>query len=189
MLYAIQFDAQGQPLAQFLYRLDSYEGFELPADQHECTEAQYQDYANQRLVSSKVQPASEADLLPAAAATRLAAITDACNATILEGFASKALGPEHRYPAKLTDQSNLQASVLASLFPGLAEDWTTPFWCQDAAGSWAYRPHTAAQIQQVGSDGKDAINACIAQKIQLEEQLAKTKTLAEVEAITWTAPQ
>lgn len=189
MLYAIQFDAQGQPLAQCLYRLDSYDAFELPADQHECTEAQYHDYASQRLVSGKVRLAREADLLPAAVAARLAVIAEACNTTILEGFASKALGAEHRYPAKLTDQSNLQASVLASLFPGLAEDWTTPFWCQDAAGSWAYRPHTAAQIQRVGTDGKDAINACIAQKIQLEEQLAKAKTLAEVEAITWTPPQ
>lgn len=189
MLYAIQFDTQGQPLAQLLYRLDNYDGFELPADQHECTEAQYQDYANLRLVGGQLRSASEADLLPGAATARLAAIAGACSATILEGFASSALGAEHRYPAKLTDQSNLQASVLASLFPGLASDWTTPFWCQDATGTWAYRPHTAAQIQQVGTDGKNAINACIAHKIALEQQLSKAKTLAEVEAITWTAPQ
>lgn len=119
----------------------------------------------------------------------LAILEAGCAATILEGFTSAALGQPYRYPAKLTDQSNLQASVLASLFPGLAEDWSTPFWCQDAAGTWAYRPHTAAQIQQVGTDGKDAINACIAHKIQLEQQLAKANTLAEAEAITWTAPQ
>ncbi|QDD91321.1 hypothetical protein CCZ28_20815 [Pseudomonas oryzihabitans] len=116
-------------------------------------------------------------------------IAGACDATILEGFVSAALGSEHRYPAKLTDQSNLQASVLASLIPGLAEDWTTPFWCQDATGTWAYRPHTAPQIQQVGTDGKNAINACIARKIALEQQLAKATTLAEIKAITWTAPQ
>lgn len=120
---------------------------------------------------------------------RLVHIEAACANAITEGFISSALGAAYRYPSKASDQSNLQASVLASLFPGLAEDWTTPFWCQDAAGTWAYRPHTAAQIQRVGTDGKDAINACIARKIQLEEQLAKAKTLAEVEAITWTAPQ
>jgi len=189
MLYAIQFDAQGQPLAQLLYRLDSHEGFELPADQHECTEAEYRDYANQRLVSGQLQPASEADLLPGAIVARIEAIAASCNTAILEGFSSRALGAEHRYPAKLTDQNNLQASVLASLLPNLPADWSTPFWCQDAAGSWAYRPHTAAQIQQVGIDGKNAINACIAQKIALEQQLAKARTLAEVKAITWTAPQ
>lgn len=124
-----------------------------------------------------------------AQALALSELEIGCGNTIAAGFSSAALGKPYRYPAKLTDQSNLQASVLASLFPGLAEDWTTPFWCQDAAGTWAYRPHTAAQIQRVGTDGKDAINACIAQKILLEAQLAKAKTLAEVEAITWTAPQ
>lgn len=124
-----------------------------------------------------------------AKALKMSTLDEACAAEICAGFTSTALGDACRYPSKASDQSNLQASVLASLFPGLAEDWTTPFWCQDAAGTWAYRPHTAAQIQQVGSDGKDAINACIAQKINLEKQLAKAKALAEVEAITWTAPQ
>ena len=122
-------------------------------------------------------------------AIALANLDTSCAASITEGFTSTALGTAYGYPSNATAQSNLQASVLASLIPGLAEDWTTPFWCQDAAGTWAYRPHTAAQIQRVGTDGKDAINACIARKIQLEQQLAKAKTLAEVEAITWTAPQ
>jgi len=120
---------------------------------------------------------------------RLSRIDAACSSAITDGFTSSALGKACLYPSKPTDQSNLQASVLASLFPGLAEDWTTPFWCQDAAGTWAYRPHTAAQIQRVGTDGKNAINACIAHKIALEEQLAQAKTLAEIEAITWTPPQ
>lgn len=133
--------------------------------------------------------AAPARTLVEAQQTQIREIDAACAEQIAAGFTSSALGQPYRYPAKLTDQSNLQASVLASLFPGLAEDWATPFWCQDAAGTWAYRPHTAAQIQLVGTDGKDAINACIAQKIHLEEQLANAQTLAEVEAITWTPPQ
>lgn len=120
---------------------------------------------------------------------KLATLEASCASEIQSGFNSKALGSSHRYPAKTTDQSNLQASILASLLPNLPADWTTPFWCRDPAGTWAYRPHTAAQIQRVGTDGKDAVNACIAQKILLEQQVAKAKTLAEVEAITWTAPQ
>lgn len=124
-----------------------------------------------------------------AQALALSELEIGCGNAIAAGFSSAALGKPYSYPAKLTDQSNLQASVLESLFPGLDEDWTTPFWCQDEGGTWAYRPHTAVQIQRVGSDGKAAINACIARKIQLEEQLAKAKTIAEVEAITWTTPQ
>ncbi|WP_295514945.1 hypothetical protein [uncultured Pseudomonas sp.] len=161
---------------------------QIPDDATEITQEQYEAFKGQSViwsdsgVPSLYKPEHDKEVIRAA-------IAGACNATILEGFISTALGAEHRYPAKLTDQSNLQASVLESLFPGLDEDWTTPFWCQDAAGTWAYRPHSAAQIQRVGSDGKAAINACIRQKIQLEEQLAKAQTLAEVEAITWTAPQ
>lgn len=120
-----------------------------------------------------------------AQALKLAELDAACAAAILAGFDSDALGQHHHYPAKLTDQSNLQASVLASLQSDLPADWTTPVWCQDATGLWAYRDHTAAQIQQVGTAGKDAINACIARKIGLEQEVAKATTLDEVNAIHW----
>lgn len=120
-----------------------------------------------------------------AQALKLAELDAACAAAILAGFAADALGQPHHYPAKLTDQSNLQASVLASLQPDLTADWTTPVWCQDASDIWAYRDHTAAQIQQVGIAGKNAINACIARKIEREQQIAKATTLDEVKAILW----
>lgn len=118
-------------------------------------------------------------------ALKLAELDSACAAAILAGFDSDALGQPHHYPAKPTDQSNLQASVLASLQPGLTADWTTPAWCQDAAGTWAYRDHTAAQIQQVGTAGKNVINACIARKIEREQQVARATTREEVNAIRW----
>ncbi|WP_058773321.1 hypothetical protein [Pseudomonas rhizoryzae] len=160
----------------------------IPGDAIEISQEQYETFKGQSIDWSDSGMPSLYDPQQDKTVIR-ATIAGACNATILEGFISAALGAEHRYPAKLTDQSNLQASVLESLFPGLADDWTTPFWCQDATGTWAYRPHTAAQIQQVGTDGKNAINACIAHKIKLEEQLANAETLAEIEAITWAAPQ
>lgn len=150
------------------------------------TNADWRAYCEWVAAGGETAPAYSLD---DAKALKLVELDDACASSIIAGFNSDALASSYRYPSKASDQSNLQASVLASLFPGLAEDWATPFWCQDAAGTWAYRPHTAAQIQRVGTDGKDAINACIAQKIQLEEQLAKAKTLAEVVAITWTPPQ
>jgi len=116
---------------------------------------------------------------------KLAELDTACAAAILAGFDSNALGQPYHYPAKLTDQSNLQASVLASLQPGLTADWVTPVWCQDATGTWAYCDHTAAQIQQVGTAGKDAINACIARKIEREQEVAEATTLDAVNAVRW----
>lgn len=154
----------------------------IPADERNCDYLRYLAWVAQGNQPDPLMSLADARAL------KLSEIETCCGNAIAAGFSSAALGEPYRYPAKLTDQSNLQASVLESLFPGLEADWTTPFWCQDATGAWAYRPHTAAQIQRVGTDGKDAINACIAHKIQLEEQLAKAKTLAEVEAITWTAP-
>lgn len=118
-------------------------------------------------------------------AAKLAELETACATEIAAGFTSNALSERFTYPAKPTDQSNLQASVLASILPGVDENWTTPFWCADAQGKWAYQAHTAAQIQQVGVDGKNAINAAIAQKIVLEQQVEAAKTAAEVAAITW----
>jgi len=62
VLYAIQFDAQGLPVAQLAYRLDSYEGFELPADQCECTEEQYGRYQDYRLQGGQLALAAASEL-------------------------------------------------------------------------------------------------------------------------------
>ncbi|GGM31866.1 hypothetical protein ACFQDN_21405 [Pseudomonas asuensis] len=131
-----------------------------------------------------VDPASRLSLADVKA-QKLAELETACAARITAGFTSSALGETYTYPAKPTDQSNLQASVLASILPGVDEKWTTPFWCADSEGKWAYQTHTAAQIQQVGLDGKNAINAAIAQKIVLEQKVEAAKTAPEVAAVVW----
>jgi len=185
MKYAIEFNAAGQPVGAFRYQLESVAGFTLPAEQTECSAEQYERYQQQRLVKGKIEQAAEVELLPGVKETKLAELETACAAQIAAGFVSDALGERFTYPAKPTDQSNLQASVLASILPGVDETWTTPFWCADTQGKWAYQAHTAAQIQQVGVDGKNAINAAIAQKIVLEQQVEAAKTAAEVAAIIW----
>lgn len=63
--------------------------------------------------------------------------------------------------------------------------WTTPFWCEDAGGNWAWVDHTSAQIQKVGVDGKQAILACMAKNAALAAQVAAATTVAAVQAITW----
>lgn len=123
--------------------------------------------------------------LAGAKVAQIAAITGACHVAITAGFVSSALGAAHTYPAQMTDQQNLAASVLASLMPNLPSGWTTPFWCEDGSGSWLYANHTATQIQQVGQDGKTAIIVAIQKKAALVAQINAATTAAAVQAITW----
>lgn len=114
---------------------------------------------------------------------KIAEMSAECVASILSGFRSSALGAEHTYPAKPTDQTNLAGSILDSLIaaPG---DWATPFWCADAGGTWDFRMHTAAQIQQVGRDGKAAILAAMTKNEGLRAQIMAS-TIAEIDLIHW----
>lgn len=136
---------------------------------------------------SAVLPAP-APLLKQPRAAKIAELSGDCRADIYAGFHSTALGADYLYPAKDTDQQNLASSVLASLLPGQPVDWTTPFWCADAAGVWAFRPHTAQQIQDVGKDAKARILACMTQNMTLAAQVAAAATLEAVQAIVWVSP-
>lgn len=113
----------------------------------------------------------------------------ACYAEITGGFASSALGSAYTYPSKNTDdhpdQLNLASSVLASTLPNLPSGWTTKFWCADSSGSWAMRDHTAAQIQQVGIDGKAHVELCQTKLDTLTSQVMSATTKADVQAIVW----
>jgi hypothetical protein len=113
-------------------------------------------------------------------------VDSACANAIVSGFTSSALGSAYTYPSKTTDQQNLAASVLASILPGVTADWTTPFWCANSSGVWAWVTHTAAQIQQVGTDSKTAILNYQSQNAQLQAQIAAATTIDAVLAIVWT---
>lgn len=113
-------------------------------------------------------------------------INVSCANAITAGFISSALGSPHSYPSQQTDQQNLAANVLSSMLPGVAQAWTTKQICCDESGSWDYRPHTAAQIQQVGQDGKDAILAMRLRAQALRQQInaVTVETENAVEAVT-----
>lgn len=128
---------------------------------------------------------TDAELLAAAQAERIGALTAACAAAITAGFTSSALGSPYTYGSTLTDQSNLQASVLRSLMPSLPGGWTTPFKCADAAGAWALREHTAAQIQQAGEDGMAMVVAAQQKLATLSAEVAAATTVAAVQAVAW----
>jgi hypothetical protein len=126
-----------------------------------------------------------AEELDDAKASQKSVVSQACQAAIVAGFTSSALGAAHTYPAKPTDQQNLNASVVASLLPGITAGWTTPFWCADSGGHWAYVMHTVAQIQQVGVDGKAAILACLTKNQELAAQIDAATTVDAVQVIQW----
>lgn len=67
------------------------------------------------------------------------------------------------------------------------ELWTTPFWCESAAGVWAFVNHTAPQIMAVGQAGKQAILANMAINVSLATQIAEAETIGDVQAIVWPA--
>lgn len=107
-----------------------------------------------------------------------------CKKEILSGFSSSALGVDHHYPSKETDQANLNASVTSSFYTNLLTNWATPFWCE-RNGIWDYKMHSAGQIQQVGLDGKNAILGYLAKNQTLHTQLQQALTLEDIEAIQW----
>lgn len=126
-----------------------------------------------------------APTLEEARAAKLAELRATCSATITGGFSSSALGSPHRYPSGQVDQINLMGSVTASLLPGLAPDWTTPFWCADEGGGWSFRDHSAEQIQRVGADGKAHISSCQARMEILGSQISDAASTEAVEDLSW----
>lgn len=132
-------------------------------------------------------PASptNAQVLAAAQATQITVLSAACANAIVSGFTSNALGAAHTYPSKVTDQQNLASSVLGSIMPNLPAGWTTPFWCADANGVWAFRDHSAAQIQQVGQDAKAAILTNMTKNQTLQAQVQAATSVVEVQAAAW----
>ena len=117
--------------------------------------------------------------------TKSADIELSCASAIVSGFVSYALGAPYHYPSKTTDQQNLAASVLASYDPENPANWLTPFWCADVLNQWAYRPHTGAQIREVGRDAKSAVIGFQFHNEQLQAQIRAATTPEEIEAITW----
>lgn len=120
---------------------------------------------------------------------KLSALSAECQAEIYAGFTSTALGAEYIYPAADIDQQNLTASVLDSVLPNTDANWTTYFLCADSNGVWQMREHSAAQIQQVGRDGKSAI---LAARVRYQALAAQVDALPEAaaqsdfDAISWT---
>ena len=121
-------------------------------------------------------------------ANKAAEIRQACQAEIVSGFVSNALGLPYTYPSSLIDQQNLAANVLSSTLPAAqVADWATMQICADQSTPpvWAYRPHTQQQIQQVGDDGKNATMTCLLKNDTLQKLIVDAATQADLDAVVW----
>lgn len=136
-------------------------------------------------VDAAPPPPIPADILVAAKANKLVEMNSMAESMIIEGVVSLALGDLHVYPSTLVDQQNLMANIISSLLPGLPTTWTTMQLCKDAAEVWAYRAHTALQIQQVGIDTKTAISKILIDKANILPLIDNAATVDEVTAITF----
>jgi hypothetical protein len=123
--------------------------------------------------------------MPSQREHKAAAISSCCADAILAGFVSSALGAPHTYPAKPTDQINLTGSVMRSFYPDVDANWRARFWCADSSGAWAYREHTAAQIQRAGDDAVAARWACSGINEKLQAQIIAAATPADLADINW----
>lgn len=137
------------------------------------------------LVSVEGWQSSMAPTLPELKSERITALTAECAAAIIGGYMSSALGAPHIYPSKQTDQLNMMGSVTDSLLPGLSTSWSTPFWCADEAGEWAYRAHNVEQIRQAGSEGKTHVVLCQTLLATLTAAIDAAETAEAVAAIVW----
>jgi|GEM_PF-3253291 len=129
--------------------------------------------------------AADAAAVAAAKDAAIDAVEASCAAAVVGGFICSALGAPYTYPTKATDQANMQARTLAALINATTKGWKTQFWCADAAGVWAYRDHTSAQMQEVGQAGDAWIGSCIAKKIVKEALITAATTAQAALAITW----
>lgn len=137
-----------------------------------------QEFANGLVVSGVT------DSLEAHRKRKSEEIRAACEINIFSGFTCNALGESYLYPAKLTDQSNLVASVTDSLLVTEKEGWTTPFWCADSEGVWEFRNHTVDQIQTVGKAAKASILASMS-KNEIIQRIVEVTEQEELPNIKW----
>lgn len=122
---------------------------------------------------------------------RITDISSECEADIVSGFASSALGTQHIYQSDRDDQTNLIGMVA-----GGTEDY---FKCFDGT-AWGYKMHTATQLKQVLNDGKSvklsklqtfaqkkaSVEAVFVSQVQGDGGAADlNEAVSIIEAITW----
>lgn len=126
---------------------------------------------------------TSAQLVAAAQAAQIRALTAQARAIITGGFASSALGTPHTYGSTSSDQANLTSAAFAA--SSAATGWETPISCADATGAWELVEHSAAQVLAVKTAEQMMIVAARVKLAALKTSVAAETTVAAVQAITW----
>lgn len=130
------------------------------------------------LINGQLKASSE--LLPQLHQQKVQEVERACEAVIIAGFWSSALGMPHAYSSEIHDQLNLNGAILS--------DQNMPYPCRNEDGTRAFLPHTHAQLDEVGRD-LSVYKLKLLQyghllKQRLDEALAAGDQSA-LEAVTW----
>ena len=104
-------------------------------------------------------------------------INIACEAAILVGFVSAALGADHTYDSSERDQLNLVGAGNAGV--------DLPYTCTDANSVKAEVLHTALQIRQVYLDGLAFKSMQLSKARALKMLIDKATTVAKVKKVVW----
>lgn len=120
--------------------------------------------------------------LSQAQAQQTAAMSAACEAVLIAGFASSALGSAHTYGSNDNDQRNLLNAALAA--QGQSASWKTQLWCAKD-GAWSLTDHTAAQVLQVNADWLAFRLSQQAKCVSMVSQINAASTAADAMSINW----
>jgi len=127
---------------------------------------------NIELISAYIPPPLESFK-----STAKAQMDAAARSAILAGFTSDALGSNHTYGGKETDQINLVGAA--------ASGADMPFPCADSNGVWERRIHTAAQLQTALAHGSEYKQAVLTALDARRAEIEAASDLAEIENVTW----
>lgn len=118
-------------------------------------------------------------------AVKLLILNDKVTATITAGFVCDALEEGMLYPTDDASQTNLQARVTESLVRAAETGVAYKILCKNAEGVWERRPHTAAQIQEVGMAAIDHVQQALDLKDTKAAAINAATTKEELDAIVW----
>ena len=104
-------------------------------------------------------------------------INAACEAAIVGGFQSSALGTAYTYDSSRDDELNLVGAANAGI--------DMPYTCTDANGVKAEVLHTAAQLKQVYMDGIAFKSAQLSKARNLKAYIEAATTQSALDAILW----
>jgi hypothetical protein len=116
---------------------------------------------------------------------RKAALSEACQAHIVNGFTSDASGQMLQYPCKPTDQTNMAAQVTAAL----ADPGAGPFlfMTADVLGQWQRREHDTDQIKAAGQAMRSHVTGALTTLDALRAQVDAATSEGAILAVDWPA--